>query len=114
RTLVENGVDIVVATPGRFLDLAYDGSLKTKSIKKLVIDEVDEMMNLGFRTQLNNILTLLPAKRQNLLFSATITEDVEVLMSAYFNAPQRIEAAPTGTPLENISQTGYKVPNFYT
>lgn len=114
KALVENGVDIVVGTPGRLLDLAYDGSLKTKTIKKLVIDEVDEMMNLGFRTQLNNILTLLPPKRQNLLFSATITEEVEALMDTYFNAPERIEAAPTGTPLENIDQAAYKVPNFNT
>ena len=85
-----------------------------KTIKKLVIDECDEMLNLGFRTQLNNILDLLPPKRQNLLFSATITEEVDALMSTYFNDPERIEAAPTGTPLENISQLGYKVPNFYT
>lgn len=114
RAMVEAGVDIVVATPGRLLDLVYDGSLKMKSIKKLVIDEVDEMLNLGFRTQLNNLLTLLPPKRQNLLFSATITPEVEALMVTYFNEPERIEAAPTGTPLENINQQGYKVPNFYT
>src|SRR5205085_6426754 len=101
-------------TPGRLLDLAYDGSLKMKTIKKLVIDEVDEMLSLGFRTQLNNILDLLPPKRQNLLFSATITSEVEALMSTYFNDPERIEAAPTGTPLDNINQSGYKVPNFYT
>ena len=79
-----------------------------------MIDEVDEMLNLGFRTQINNILTLLPPKRQNLLFSATITEEVEQLMNTYFNAPLRIEAAPTGTPLDNINQIGYEVPNFYT
>lgn len=114
KAQVENGVDIVVATPGRLLDLAYDGSLKMKTIKKLVIDEVDEMLNLGFRTQLNKILDLLPPKRQNLLFSATITEEVETLIGTYFNDPERIEAAPTGTPLENINQAGYKVPNFYT
>jgi ATP-dependent RNA helicase RhlE len=114
KAIVEEGVDIVVATPGRLLDLLYDGSLKTKSIKKLVIDEVDEMLNLGFRTQLNNVLDLLPPKRQNLLFSATITEEVEGLIDTHFNSPERIEAAPTGTPLDNISQTGYSVPNFYT
>jgi ATP-dependent RNA helicase RhlE len=79
-----------------------------------VIDEVDEMLNLGFRTQLKNILDLLPPKRQNLLFSATITEDVEALIDMYFNDPVRVEAAPAGTPLENIIQTGYEVPNFYT
>jgi ATP-dependent RNA helicase RhlE len=111
---VQNGVDVLVATPGRLYDLIMNGAVKTKMIKKLVIDEIDEMLNLGFRTQLKNILDFLPAKRQNLLFSATITEDVEALIDAYFNDPVRVEAAPTGTPLENIIQTGYAVPNFYT
>ena len=111
---VEKKVDILVATPGRLFDLAMNGSLKLKSIKKLVIDEVDEMLNLGFRTQLKNILDLLPAKRQNLLFSATLTADVEDLMQLYFTNPVKIEAAPTGTPLENIQQYRYDVPNFYT
>jgi ATP-dependent RNA helicase RhlE len=111
---VENGADIVVGTPGRLLDLALNGSLKFKAVKKLVIDEVDEMLNLGFRAQLNTILDMLPPRRQNLLFSATITDEVEALMNTYFNSPERIEAAPTGTPLENISQTVYEVPNFYT
>jgi len=111
---VENGVDILVATPGRLFDLAMNGAFKTKYIKKLVIDEVDEMMNLGFRTQLRNIMDLLPPKRQNLLFSATITEEVESLMETYFNAPIRVEAAPTGTPLENIDQSRFNVPNFFT
>ena len=111
---VEKGVDILVATPGRLYDLAMNGAFKTKTIKKLVIDEVDEMLNLGFRTQLKNILDLLPPKRQNLLFSATMTEEVEELIGTYFNNPVNVEAAPTGTPLENIIQTGYNVPNFYT
>ena len=111
---VENGVDVLVATPGRLYDLVMNGAIKTKMIKKLVIDEVDEMLNLGFRTQLKNILDLLPAKRQNLMFSATVTDEVEVLMDTYFNDPVRVEAAPTGTPLEKIIQSGYEVPNFYT
>jgi ATP-dependent RNA helicase RhlE len=111
---VENGCDIVVATPGRLLDLVLDGSLKLKSIKRLIIDEVDELFNLGFRTQINNILDRMPEKRQNLLFSATITEEVEVLMRDYFNDPEKVEAAPAGTPLDNINQTLYETPNFYT
>jgi ATP-dependent RNA helicase RhlE len=111
---LEKGVDVLVATPGRLFDLAMNGAFKTKTIKKLVIDEMDEMLNLGFRTQIKNILDLLPAKRQNLLFSATITEEVEILMDTYFNDPVRVEAAPTGTPLENIIQKAYAVPNFYT
>ena len=114
KTLVETGVDVLVATPGRLYDLAMNGAFKTKMIKKLVIDEVDEMLNLGFRTQLKNILDLLPPRRQNLLFSATITEEVETLIETYFNDPIRVEAAPTGTPLENIIQSSYEVPNFYT
>ena len=91
-----------------------NGIIKTKAVKKLVVDEVDEMLNLGFRTQLKTILDLLPAKRQNLLFSATMTDEVEQLMNVFFNNPVRVEAAPTGTPLENIEQTAYPVPNFYT
>jgi ATP-dependent RNA helicase RhlE len=112
--LMKEGVDVLVATPGRFYDLAMNGAFKTKTIKKLVIDEVDEMLNLGFRTQIKNILDFLPPKRQNLLFSATITEDVEALIETYFDEPVRVEAAPTGTPLENIEQLGFEVPNFYT
>ena len=111
---VLKGVDVLVATPGRLFDLLMNGAVKTKSIKKVVIDEMDEMLNLGFRTQIKNILDLLPTKRQNLLFSATITEDVELLMDTFFNEPTRVEAAPTGTPLENIEQIGYAIPNFYT
>jgi ATP-dependent RNA helicase RhlE len=111
---VHKGVDVLVATPGRLFDLLMNGSVKTKHIKKVVIDEMDEMLNLGFRTQIKNILDLLPAKRQNLLFSATITDDVELLMATFFNDPIRVEAAPTGTPLEKIEQVGYAVPNFNT
>ncbi len=111
---LQNGADVLVATPGRLYDLMLNGAFKTKAIKKLVIDEMDEMLNLGFRTQVKNILDLLPPKRQNLLFSATITGEVETLMRMYFNDPERVEAAPTGTPLENIEQTYFDVPNFYT
>jgi ATP-dependent RNA helicase RhlE len=114
KLAVEQKVDVLVATPGRLYDLAVNGAFKTKLIKRLVIDEVDEMLNLGFRTQLKNILDLLPQRRQNLMFSATITKDVEALINTYFNDPVRVEAAPTGTPLENINQVLYEVPNFYT
>lgn len=111
---VEGKTDIVVATPGRLFDLVMNGSLKLKLVKKLVIDEVDEMLNLGFRSQLKSILDLLPQKRQNLLFSATLTEEVEELVQTFFNNPVKVEAAPSGTPLENIEQSVYEVPNFNT
>ena len=111
---INTGVDIVVATPGRLLDLILNGTISSKSIKKLVIDEVDEMLNLGFRTQLQSIIDLLSGKRQTLMFSATITEIVELFIANNFSFQQRIEAAPTGSPLTNITQIGYKVPNFNT
>ncbi|WP_111598133.1 DEAD/DEAH box helicase [Chitinophaga skermanii] len=111
---VKNGADIIVATPGRLYDLVLTGVLKLKNVKKLVIDEVDEMLNLGFRPQLTKIMDVLPARRQNLLFSATITDEVDAIIEDYFNNPARVEAAPVGTPLENILQYNYKVPNFYT
>lgn len=112
--IAEGKLDVVVATPGRLVDIVMSGALKLKNIKKLVIDEVDEMLNLGFRTQLKNILDLLPARRQNLMFSATITPEVEALITEFFNNPATIEAAPAGTPLANIAQSVYHVPNFNT
>lgn len=111
---VQDKLDILVATPGRLYDVILSGALKVKLVKRLIIDEVDEMLNLGFRTQLRNIMDLLPQKRQNLMFSATITEEVEAIIETHFDNPVRIEAAPTGTPLENIEQVVYRVPNFYT
>ncbi|MDX1351180.1 MAG: DEAD/DEAH box helicase, partial [Putridiphycobacter sp.] len=114
KQAVYDGVDILVATPGRLLDLALTGNLRLKQIQKLVIDEVDEMLNLGFRTQLTNILDILPQKRQNLMFSATLTEDVENLIKDFFYQPEKIEIVPVGTPLELIEQSAYLVPNFYT
>lgn len=111
---VQQGVDVLVATPGRLADLLLGGFVKMKALKRLVIDEVDEMLNLGFRSQLTTILDLLPPKRQNLLFSATLTNEVEQLIGTYFNDPVRVEAAPVGTPLANIRQTVYRVPNFHT
>jgi ATP-dependent RNA helicase RhlE len=113
-TQVSEGTDIIVATPGRLLDLAYQGSLKLKNIRKLVIDEVDEIFNLGFRRQLDDIFDLLPPKRQNILFSATMVPEVETLINSFFEHTVRIEAAPAGSPLSNIRQTGYFVPNFNT
>ncbi|MBI9062911.1 MAG: DEAD/DEAH box helicase [Marinilabiliaceae bacterium] len=113
-TMVREGVDILVATPGRLIDLALLGALRLKEIKKLVIDEVDEMLNLGFRPQLSRIMDLLPERRQNLLFSATITEEVEHIIGGFLVDPERIEAAPTGTPLKNIEQRIYSLPNFQT
>ena len=114
KQAVAEGIDILVATPGRLYDLAMSRVLQLKTIQKLVIDEVDVMLDLGFRHQLINIFDILPEKRQNIMFSATMTQDVDELLNDFFKTPERVSIAVSGTPLENISQTRYKVPNFYT
>ena len=114
KQAVAQGLDIIVATPGRLYDLAVSRVLQLKSIQKLVIDEVDVMLDLGFRHQLLNIFDILPERRQNIMFSATMTQDVDDLIYDFFIAPERVSIAVSGTPLENISQTKYTVPNFYT
>lgn len=112
--LINSGLDVLVATPGRLLDFTLNGTLKLKSVKRFIIDEVDEMLNLGFRPQLVRIIDLLPAKRQNLMFSATITGELSDFIADFFINPTEIEAARTGTPLEKIKQAAIKVPNFNT
>lgn len=111
---VYDGLDILVATPGRLVDLTLSRTLQVSSIQKLVVDEVDEMLNLGFRAQLVKILDILPERRQNLMFSATLNEDVEMMIETYFKKPEYIELISRGTPLEKIIQQVYHVPNFYT
>ena len=108
------GADIIVATPGRLYDLVLNRALQLKAITKLVIDEVDVMLDFGFRFQLKNIFDLLPARRQNIMFSATMTDEVDELITDYFNAPIKISIAVSGTPLDNIDQQCYPVVNFNT
>ncbi len=114
KRLLLAGLDLLIATPGRLLDLSLHGVLKLHSIKHFVIDEVDEMMDLGFRPQLLRIFDLLPKRRQNLMFSATLPEPVENLITDHFEFAKKIEIAPHGTPLERITQKAYHVPNFFT
>lgn len=114
KQLVYNGSDIIVATPGRLVDLALTGILRLKDIKQLVIDEVDQMLSLGFRQPLLSFLETLPTKRQNLMFSATMNDEIEQVIGKYFFEPHKIEVAPHGTPLEQIIQVCYHVPNFNT
>jgi len=111
---IAKGLDILVATPGRFYDLALSRVLQLKNIQRLVIDEVDVMLDLGFRHQLINIFDILPERRQNIMFSATMTHDVDVMISEFFKSPERVSIAVSGTPLENILQQRFNVPNFYT
>jgi ATP-dependent RNA helicase RhlE len=111
---IYKGCDMVIGTPGRLMDLALNGSLKLSQVNKLVIDEVDEMLNLGFRTQLKTIFDILPKKRQHVMFSATLTEEVEALIADYFEPYVKIEIAPSGTPLEQIELINIEAPNFNT
>ena len=114
KLALSSGADIVVATPGRLYDLALCKAIQLKAVKKLVIDEVDVMLDLGFRFQLTNIFELLPERRQNIMFSATMTEEVDALIDDFFISPTKIAIAVSGTPLDNIKQQCYHVPNFYT
>lgn len=114
KLLFDHGCDILVGTPGRVMDLAIDNAISLKEVQKLVIDEFDEMLNLGFRPQLTHIFEMMREKRQNILFSATMTEAVDEMLDEYFASPVEISLAKSGTPLEKIQQTGYKVENFNT
>ncbi|MCF6213450.1 MAG: DEAD/DEAH box helicase [Flavobacteriaceae bacterium] len=114
KKAIAQGVDIIVSTAGRLYDLIISRAISLKSVKKLVIDEVDVMLDLGFRFQLTNIFDLMPERRQNIMFSATMTETIDVLIDDFFIAPTKISIALSGTPLDHISQQCYPVKNFYT
>lgn len=114
KTNVYQGCDILVGTPGRIMDLTLDNVIRFEDMQKLVIDEFDEMLNLGFRVQLTAILAMMPKKRQNILFSATMTDEVDAILNDYFDYPEEVTLSASGTPLENITQISYNVPNFYT
>ena len=114
KTSVYTGIDILVGTPGRIMDLALDNVIRFEETAKLVIDEFDEMLNLGFRVQLTSILAMMKTKRQNILFSATMTEEVDAILNDFFDFPEEVSLASSGTPLENITQITYQVPNFNT
>ncbi len=114
KQLIFEGLDILVSTPGRLIDLGASKVLNLKKIQKLVLDEVDEILNLGFRHQLVTVLDMLPEKKQSVLFSATMTEDVENIIQTFFKSPDFIEIEKSGTPLDKIDQELFHVPNFYT
>lgn len=114
KLLIYEGVDILVGTPGRVMDLAIDNVIQFKDLKKLIIDEFDEMLSLGFKTQLTNIFTMMSEKRQNILFSATMTEQIDEMLNEYFKNPLEISLVRPGTPLEKIKQSAIPTPNFNT
>ncbi|SHG16623.1 DEAD/DEAH box helicase [Flavobacterium defluvii] len=114
KKAVYEGVDVLVGTPGRTMDLALDAVVRFDETQKLVIDEFDEMLNLGFRPQLTSLLAMMKTKRQNILFSATMTDEVDEILNDYFDFPEEVTLAASGTPLEKITQITYNVPNFNT
>ncbi len=93
---LRGGADVVVATPGRLLDLLEHNALTLSAVELLVLDEADRLLDLGFSDELRRLLALLPARRQNLFFSATFPSDVQVLAGALLRDPVRIEVAATG------------------
>lgn len=117
KTQIENieaGVDILIATPGRFLDLYKRGVLLPSSIKTMVLDEADKMLDMGFMPQIRSILEVIPVKRQNLLFSATFGSKVDRFAQEFLEFPERVEVTEQATTAETIQQTKYYVPNIKT
>ena len=111
---VQAGVDIILATPGRFMDIYLKGKLNTKYIKTLILDEADKMMDMGFMPQIRKILEVIPVKRQNLLFSATMADRVMKLSEEFLEFPEVAEVAPQATTTDTIEQKLYEVPNLRT
>ncbi len=108
RTL-RNGVDILVATPGRLLDLENQNALSLSKVEILVLDEADRMLDMGFLRDIKKVLSLLPSKRQNLLFSATFSKEIKKLAGEFLHNPVLVEATPENTTVEKIDQTVYRV-----
>ncbi|HEU5006262.1 MAG TPA: DEAD/DEAH box helicase [Jatrophihabitantaceae bacterium] len=106
---LRNGVDVVVGTPGRLLDLAQQGHLVLGNVRILVLDEADEMLDLGFLPDIEKILKMLPAQRQTMLFSATMPGPIVALARSFLNQPIQIRAEHSGTPrTDHIDQFAYR------
>ena len=112
--LLEPGIDILVATPGRMWELYRAGALSFKKIKFLVIDEADRMLDMGFIPQLKQLLEVIPHRRQNLLFSATFNENVELMAEEFLDHYEKVEVTPSATTVGLVTQKAYKVPNYRT
>ncbi|MEN5304169.1 DEAD/DEAH box helicase [Pseudomonas sp. TWI628] len=107
---IAKGVDVLVACPGRLLDLAGQGKVDLAHVEILVLDEADRMLDMGFIHDVKKVLNRLPAKRQNLLFSATFSKDITDLADKLLHNPERIEVTPPNTTVERIEQRVYRLP----
>lgn len=114
RKALEEGTDVIVATPGRFMDLYKTGYIHLKSVNTMVLDEADKMMDMGFMPQLNQILEIVPRKKQNLLFSATFHKNVEKLSEDFLDFPVKIEVKHEFKTVDTVEQFLYLVPNYGT
>ena len=106
---LRGGVDILVATPGRLLDLIQQNAVSLKEVEVLVLDEADRMLDMGFIHDIKRVLALLPKQRQNLLFSATFSNEIKDLADKLLNKPTLIEVARRNTASERIDQTVHPV-----
>ncbi len=106
---LRGGCDILVATPGRLLDLAQQRALDLSKIQVLVLDEADRMLDMGFIHDIRRIIKLLPQKRQNLLFSATYSDDIRGLAERLLHNPLSVQVAPRNAPIELVEQRAYRV-----
>jgi ATP-dependent RNA helicase RhlE len=107
--LLKHGVDILVATPGRLLDHMQQGTVNLSQVEILVLDEADRMLDMGFIKDIRKILAVLPKKRQNLLFSATFSDEIKTLADGLLNAPAMIEVARRNSTVEIIAQKVHPV-----
>ena len=106
---LRRGVDILVATPGRLLDHVQQKTVDLRQVQILVLDEGDRMLDMGFIHDIRRILALLPAQRQNLLFSATFPEEIRKLAASFMRNPATVEVARRNTPAELVAQVAYPV-----
>ncbi|MFN8341651.1 MAG: DEAD/DEAH box helicase [Cyclobacteriaceae bacterium] len=111
---LQQGADLLIATPGRFMELYGRSEIPTKQINTLVLDEADRMMDMGFMPQLRKIFEVIPRKRQNLLFSATFSPKVEQLSNTFLDNPIKVEITPQATASQQVEQELYRVPNLKT